>query len=776
MAKAVCFVLPTGSDSLNRNWDKQLPRRLFATYRFPTGWLNMYGEASTLTFLHHTLKGTTVFQRIRDSVFGRLFDIPKGRCPYSGKLIHSLLSRQLLTKRKYELWTVFGGQPFRFSLPEFASITGLPAGPWPEGYHPQKVPEHSAELADQAWKAIVGDNPNTTCEEISTSLTNDKGKNLIDPERKFKLALLLIVEGVLIADSLPLRPTPYYVTMLHDVNAFLEFPWARESFFWTLQTMKPGVRIFGESEDPVESYRDKLKGGTYRLTGFPLALQLLAFRLVPNLLRKLREPQEQPTMLAIVGPAIPIKGYISQNSVLLAESDPNLVVTPLLPIEDFDIAAVAQWRDEQVDSRVEYLKNLIGGGHQFQKQEWPGGEEKLPILTPKQPKSRRMPNKSIVRRKQPRRAVAGVNLSQSSIKKPVQHRPKKATMALDASAVQEAIQDNRLLREEVGHLSHKLELLSKKHTKLLQLLRETRRSINICNIRRRSYKRKQGQHKEESLDKGDECCPDNWFASPPRGTAAVEGDDHLVSTNGIEYTLQDVEVNDYSPPLSQYVASKVRDEEQRLSKFTENNREGLFDKTPINMIEPPSLELTNPQFDLTNPRASTPTSVDSEEVQRSPAGVTNVKPVWDNSNIRQEDREVPDEPLVLSDSSPPPPPRKYNPTPAELRLVSHLNLKEPRPYGDLLPPLCEREYELLHEVLLSSPKVEHFTHLRLDFDNQFLLELAKPQHWVSTQTSDNTAVRGWSFLLTTLDQPHSRKRSLILRCEKQNASRMGRKD
>lgn len=61
---------------------------------------------------------------IRESQFGKLLDIPVGAA-YSGKLIHFLLSRQLVVKKQKELWMGFGGSPLRFSLHEFQRVTGL---------------------------------------------------------------------------------------------------------------------------------------------------------------------------------------------------------------------------------------------------------------------------------------------------------------------------------------------------------------------------------------------------------------------------------------------------------------------------------------------------------------------------------------------------------------------------------------------------------------------------------------------------------------------------
>ncbi|CAN6837755.1 unnamed protein product, partial [Brassica oleracea] len=116
--------------------DRNLPERLFATDRFPRKRLNIYSNPDILCLLRHVLRNSPELEVIRQSCFGGLFDLPARQCPVSCKLIHSLLSRQLVCDQQYTLWPVVGGHPFRFSIAEFHSVTGLPCGPLPEDYAP----------------------------------------------------------------------------------------------------------------------------------------------------------------------------------------------------------------------------------------------------------------------------------------------------------------------------------------------------------------------------------------------------------------------------------------------------------------------------------------------------------------------------------------------------------------------------------------------------------------------------------------------------------------
>uniref|UniRef100_A0A1J3F9R7 Uncharacterized protein n=1 Tax=Noccaea caerulescens TaxID=107243 RepID=A0A1J3F9R7_NOCCA len=338
---------------------------------------------------------------------------------------------------------------------------------------------------------------------------------------------------------------------------------------------------------------------------------------------------------------------------------------------------------------------------------------------------------------------------------------------MDAAALDEAIHNNQWLRQELGNLSNKIDALTDKNKKLCQLLREARRATTISSIRHRSYNTKRRKKNNELVNKGGDCCPENWFASPQHAKVNDQGLDNKATEN---YILHDIDDVNFSPTLSQYVATKVRTERLQCSELPQNlvsevppkdvtsspkHHRMLFEQTPPtpkNAIDgfakfscltpskevtssPPIVDLTNPRPQLQSPGLHTPQLLPQEEelTTAETGNSSNVQPIWDNSNVRREDIDV--DALVVSDSSPPPPSQKHSPSEAEIELAAIMDLKHPRPYNDLLPPFDEQEFHLFQQVIMSSPKLEHHTHLHLDFNNQFLLELATPQNWVSTQTN-----------------------------------------
>ncbi|KAJ4885581.1 Uncharacterized protein Rs2_35674 [Raphanus sativus] len=143
------------ADSVVENVKELLPKRLFATDRFPSERTNIYSMADFLLRVRDALKGTPEMLVLLSSCFGGLFKIP-ARGLYAGRVVHNLMSRQVVTKKKYEMWHVFAGKPFRFSLVEFGEVTGFPCGEFEDGYTIEyQLPETDENYRDRERHAWV---------------------------------------------------------------------------------------------------------------------------------------------------------------------------------------------------------------------------------------------------------------------------------------------------------------------------------------------------------------------------------------------------------------------------------------------------------------------------------------------------------------------------------------------------------------------------------------------------------------------------------------------
>ncbi|KAL0667342.1 hypothetical protein Bca4012_030046 [Brassica carinata] len=132
-------------------------------------------KANVIASVVSALKGSSAMDRLLCSQFSKLFQLPVARCPNSTKLIGSLLCRQLITIRKYELWFTFGNHPLRFSVDEFKEITGLNCGVF-------DVEDSETEVNEQGsmWKQLFDttvddflDNPSCCGNTVVILNTND---------------------------------------------------------------------------------------------------------------------------------------------------------------------------------------------------------------------------------------------------------------------------------------------------------------------------------------------------------------------------------------------------------------------------------------------------------------------------------------------------------------------------------------------------------------------------------------------------------------------------
>ncbi|CAA7021523.1 unnamed protein product [Microthlaspi erraticum] len=105
--------------------DSELPKILHAEGAEPlSDKINKCARMSILTDLAKGVKSEYAEVK-RDPLFAKIIAIHENRLHFSAKLVHSFMTRQLVTAKKHELWFVFARRPLRFSLQEFHAVTGL---------------------------------------------------------------------------------------------------------------------------------------------------------------------------------------------------------------------------------------------------------------------------------------------------------------------------------------------------------------------------------------------------------------------------------------------------------------------------------------------------------------------------------------------------------------------------------------------------------------------------------------------------------------------------
>ncbi|CAN6856771.1 unnamed protein product [Brassica oleracea] len=282
------------------------PERLFAHNCYPgKPRLNIYSKASIIGSLVKLLRGSPEMNCLLGSQFGALFHLPVSRCSNSAKLVHSLLSRQLVTMRLYELWSLFADKPLRFSLREFGDITGLKCEPERE-----KVGNGSESIdatPGRMWKELF----ETEDEDVTVP---DVLRMLEQPSllewKQLPLALIALVDGLL-------QSTACY--------------------------------------------------------GFPLALQLFAFKAIPSLLEKIPEPNKTTSFLQEPQGCDSTNALLNFEDILLVETQ-----TEVQCYEGGD----PKWKKEVIDPQIDNLVRRMREGHEFKATDFRGGDSSLPPLKP----------------------------------------------------------------------------------------------------------------------------------------------------------------------------------------------------------------------------------------------------------------------------------------------------------------------------------------------------------------------------------------------------------
>ncbi|KAL1221222.1 hypothetical protein V5N11_011024 [Cardamine amara subsp. amara] len=131
--------------------------------------------------------------------------MPASRSLFSGKLIHNLLTRILLTQSKHEVWFVFAGVPITYSLREYSVLTGLDCSPLNRtSIRPKPMPRKNEDIPEggEHWKDLFGGKRVVHCTEIANMMRLDKE---LCHRKKLSLALQLIVEGIVNCNGLVVK-------------------------------------------------------------------------------------------------------------------------------------------------------------------------------------------------------------------------------------------------------------------------------------------------------------------------------------------------------------------------------------------------------------------------------------------------------------------------------------------------------------------------------------------------------------------------------------------
>ena len=269
-----CIVFMLGSDKMD---ELGLPLRMFEAGSEPSGRkrVNNYFNLRWIDIIKSALEEEDL-EMLNESQFRRVLQM--GSHTFSVMFLHYCLSRQLLTAKEYELWWIFVGKPIRYAIQDFALVTGLNCGDGvgltgeaaEKGIGRGKASgkgKSSMSIWDDLFRGEEKPTPGWIMERLV------KGKKYKDRLTRLRLSLLVLVEGILCPTCGTTKIRPEIVSMLGDLDAFLKYPWGRESFILTVRSTK--------ARSAVNYVKD-----TMAIQGFTHAMVLVTVTACPSIIIK----------------------------------------------------------------------------------------------------------------------------------------------------------------------------------------------------------------------------------------------------------------------------------------------------------------------------------------------------------------------------------------------------------------------------------------------------------------------------------------------------------
>ncbi|XP_033145455.1 uncharacterized protein LOC117133426 [Brassica rapa] len=261
----------------------ELPSRLFETGFEPVGRkrVNSYFNLRWIELIKLALDEEDL-EMLQGTQFATVLRM--GGHTFSVMFAHYFLSLQLVTLKEFELWWTFAGKPIRYAIEDFALVTGLnceepPASSMREQ---EKVVVRAKGNAkgkgttskSSIWEALFGGEDKPTPNWIMDRLI--LGKKYKDSVTRLRLALLVLVEGILCPTCGSTKIRPKVVNRLGNIDEFLKYPWGRESFLLTVNSAKP--------RSPLQYVQD-----TIAIQGFVHAMVLVTLTACPAIFVKAKD-------------------------------------------------------------------------------------------------------------------------------------------------------------------------------------------------------------------------------------------------------------------------------------------------------------------------------------------------------------------------------------------------------------------------------------------------------------------------------------------------------
>ncbi|CAN7135472.1 unnamed protein product [Brassica rapa subsp. narinosa] len=326
------------------------PQRLYSVGQepFPNKSIAYYSNDSKLFPALKEALEADEWEELKNSRVGVFLKFHEMKFGWASRLVHYILCFQLDCKKKFELWSLVGAEPLRFSLHEFEEITGLNCEYVKNLENP--LVEVTADM--KAFWAQMGVNfdRGPSIDELTAACQMCRTWSRDD---RLRLGYLAIYAGFIEArrTSSPTRASLARLVM--DLDAFEDYPWGRVAFKFLMESVK-GV--------------DLTK--TYAIEGFVQVLQVWVYCCLPEFGAGYGLPIEgspTPPLLAFLG----AKGQRRLQENILKQFYLLQTRTKNFAMKDYS-EMFPRWDGELEDEKADNIvKAMFSSGWAWEQSHWP---------------------------------------------------------------------------------------------------------------------------------------------------------------------------------------------------------------------------------------------------------------------------------------------------------------------------------------------------------------------------------------------------------------------
>ncbi|CAN7009461.1 unnamed protein product, partial [Brassica oleracea var. botrytis] len=165
------------------------------------------------------------FEELKESSLGVFIKFKEQGFGWASRLVHYMLSFKLDIKKKYEMWSLVGPEPLRFSLLEFENLTGLNC----EYIEDLETPKCDVTPEMVSFWGMLGVHleAGPTTDQIIAALKRCGDWSREDRKR---LAYLSIFTGFIEGRKFSTATRSTLARLVMDLERFENYPWGRVAF------------------------------------------------------------------------------------------------------------------------------------------------------------------------------------------------------------------------------------------------------------------------------------------------------------------------------------------------------------------------------------------------------------------------------------------------------------------------------------------------------------------------------------------------------------------